>query len=613
MQFKQLAQLFEEIEVTPSRLEMTDILANSIKEMSVKEIQITSYMIQGRVAPMFVNSEFNYSEKSILTMLGQYVRGKDKEINVSDIRNKSGDIGDSVMQIWEKVAHKQSSISIEQIYSILWEIVNAIGNGSIARKNKLVINTLTQLSPIEAKYFVRIVCGDLRLGLSIKTLIDAFSVAIVGDKSIKPSLESAYGVSADIGYIAKISFESNKKDINTSLENIKCIPGIPVLSRLVERVGSFEEIFERFKGTVQLQPKFDGLRCQIHKWSDGNVISHISIWSDYIKKEEKGFGLFTSRQEDIQVRLFTRNLEDVTEMFPEIVESAKLLPIDSFVLDSEVVGWNYEKDTFLSYQETMQRRRKYSVGEKREVIPVKAMVFDLLYLEGESLISIDTYKRVEILQAVFPDTPKGIAIANTTLSEEIVSLKQYFNESVSKGLEGIIVKQMEGGYKPGVRNYEWIKIKKSIDKDLVDTLDLVIVGFYRGSGRRSTFGLGAVLAAVYNNEFDTFDTITKVGTGMTDKDLDIMFEALSKGIVPKQPKEVRTDDILIPDFWVTPKYVISVEADEITKKISKSKEKIGGGLSLRFPRLIEFDRDKNPLDITSVGELENLYEISTKK
>ena len=613
MQFKQLAQLFEQIEITPSRLEMTDILASSIKDMSIKEIQITSYMIQGRVAPMFVNSEFNYSEKSILTMLEQYIKGKDEDIKVSDIRNESGDIGDSVMQIWENISNKQSPISIEQAYCVLWEIVNATGNGSIARKNKLVINTLTKLSPIEAKYFIRIVCGDLRLGLSIKTLLDAFSVAIVGDKSIKPSLESAYGVSADIGYIAKISFESSKEDIKTSLESIKCIPGIPVLSRLVERVGSFEEVFERFKGTVQLQPKFDGLRCQIHKWSDGNVISHVSIWSDYIKKDDGGFGLFTKKEDNTQVRLFTRNLEDVTEMFPEIVESAKLVPIESFVLDSEVVGWNYKKDTFLSYQETMQRRRKYSVGEKRENIPVKAMVFDLLYLEGESLISVDTYRRVEVLQAVFSDTPKGIVIANTIPSKEITSLKEYFEESVSKGLEGIIVKQMEGGYKPGVRNYEWVKIKRSIDKDLVDTLDLVIVGFYRGSGRRSTFGLGAVLVAVYNSELDTFDTISKVGTGMTDKDLDTMFEALSKDIVPKQPKEVRTDDILIPDFWVTPKYVISVEADEITKKISKSKEKIGGGLSLRFPRLIEFNRDKNPLDITSVEELKNLYEISIKK
>lgn len=611
MEFKTLSKLFEKIENTPSRLEMADILANALKEANVKEIQILSYMIQGRVAPMFVNSEFNYSQKSILTLLQQYIDGKSLKVNVSKVREESGDIGDSAMQILANT--KGEGLSVMEIYSVLWEVVNISGTGSITRKNAIVMSVLSKLSPLEAKYFVRIVCGELRLGLNVKTLLDAFSVALVGDKSLRTSLEGAYGVSADIGYIAKISFESKPNELLTNLEAIKCIPGVPVLSRLVERVGSFEEVFERFKDPVLLQPKFDGLRCQIHKWTEDRGVSNISIWSEYVPKKGDGLGLFNNDTKQSNVKLFTRNLEDVTEMFPEIVESAKLLPLDSFVLDSEIVGWDYKKDTFLSYQETMQRRRKYSVGKKSEDVPVQAMVFDLLYLDGNSLIQLDTNGRIKSLKSILRDTPRGIVLADTTEVSEIKSLKKYFNKAVRGGLEGIIVKLSEGGYKPGVRNYEWIKIKKSINKDLVDTIDLVLVGFFRGSGRRTSFGLGAILGAVYNSELDTFDVISKIGTGMKDKDLDTMYSALSKDIVDMRPKEVRCDEILVPDFWVSPKYVISVEADEITKNISKSRGEIGGGLSLRFPRLIEFNRDKSALDITTVGELVNLYEISVKK
>ncbi|PKN02425.1 hypothetical protein CVU76_00040 [Candidatus Dojkabacteria bacterium HGW-Dojkabacteria-1] len=597
MKYLELAKFFEKIEGLSSRNEMTSEMASFLKGCDQKEAQIVAYLMLGRVAPLFVNAEFNYSEKSLINLLTEYTKE-----NVSKKRKEVGDIGDTVLEVWEKYSKNSSNYDISDIYELLWKIVNTKGTGSINQKNSTILECLKKLSPLESKYFVRIICGELRLGLNARSMLDVYSVYLVGDKGLKDILEHAYGVCADIGYLAGIVVGENAQE---KLNNVDVRLGTPILSRLVERVGSFNEIFERFEKDIIVQPKFDGLRCQIHKWSKGRQAGdNKTVWSEYLQNENISQGLFgVGEAFNSEVRLFTRNLEDVTEMFPEIVESARNLPMESFVLDSEIVGWDYKKGKFLSYQETMQRRRKYSIGEKSTDIPVKSFVFDLLYLDGGSLITKDTKKRLDSLENKFGSTTGGIELAESKLISSLDELKEYFNKCVNEGLEGIIVKQFEEGYKPGIRNFEWVKIKKSIEKDLVDTVDMVIVGYYYGSGRRSTLGLGAILCGIYNEKEDTIDAICKVGTGIGDdllKEISIKLKEIS---LKDSPKNVRYQDSLKPDVWVQPQYVVTVDADEITKNISKGKKDIGGGLSLRFPRLIEFGRDKLVEDITTVEEL----------
>ncbi len=600
----EVCNLFDKIESTQSRNEMSLELANFFKGCDTQEIQIVSYMIAGRVAPMFVNSEFNYSEKSLVNLLT-----KKYSLNVDSMRKEFGDIGDTVFEILKRVHSKSQTLNLIGIYEKLWDIVNTSGTGSVSRKDRIVLDCLVKFSPIEAKYFVRTICGQLRLGLSVRTLLDAFSILVVGDKTLKSELEHAYGVCADIGYIGK---EISKGDVSKVLTSISAQPGIPILSRLVQRVGSFDELAERFKETLILQPKFDGLRCQIHKWEekeDGEYSNDPVIWKRYKKDSTKGsLNLFEiDNLSKIQVKLFTRNLEDVTEMFPEIVEYAKKIKYSSFILDSEIVGWDYKVGKFMSYQETMQRRRKYSVQSKSEDIPVRAFAFDILYLDSETLINVDTKDRVKLLKGVLHRTHEGIVLADSKSFSKTTDIKGYFEKCVAEGLEGIIVKQELGGYRPGIRNYEWIKIKKSIDKDLVDTVDMVIVGYYKGSGRRTAFGIGAILGAIYNGKRETFDAICKIGTGMGDDVLRNINLKLEEIVVKEKPKDVKVVDSLIPDVWVLPKYVITVDADEITRNIGGLNKSIGEGFSLRFPRLIEFDRDKGVEDITTVSELKSMY------
>lgn len=605
MKFSEVVEFFQTIEDVSSRNGMSLLTAQFLKKCNLKEAQILSYIMLGRVAPLFVNAEFNYSEKSLINLLWLYTKE-----NVMDKRREIGDIGDTVMQVWSKYSENDSSYTLEGIYEILWSVVNAKGVGSVQEKSNIILNCLQKLSALESKYFVRIICGTLRLGLNARSLLDVYSIYLVGDKSIRDILEHAYGVCTDIGYIAGIVVGENALE---KLSTIDVTPGTPVLSRLVERVGSFEEVFDRTQGPVILQPKFDGLRCQIHKWNKTNSKLELpTVWSGYILEGKKSASLFEdNNSSDVQVKLFTRNLEDVTEMFPEIVESATNIPLDSFVLDSEVLGWNYSKNTFLSYQETMQRRRKYKVSTKQESIPVKAFVFDILFSEGKSLIKKDTEWRVNLLQKKIVNTGNGISLAESKEATDIDSIKTYFKECVDNGLEGIIVKNTHGGYRPGVRNYEWIKIKRSIEKELVDTVDMVVVGYYYGSGRRSDLGVGAILCGILNKKGDTIDAICKVGTGIGDELLKEMKDKFEEIKIRNIPSNVRCPEYLIPDEWLEPKYVVTVDADEITRNISRSdaERSIGNGLSLRFPRLVEFGRDKLVEDISTVEELEEMYKM----
>ena len=601
--FKEICDVFSQVDKISSRNEMTEILSELYKKLDIDDSQIVTYLMQGRLAPMFVKSEFGYSEKSIVNVLTEWAKAESMDLNIQTTREDSGDIGDTTEIFIKELGKTEERYSLREIYEIFWKIVYTSGTGSVDRKNDIIVSTLKNLTPLEAKYFARIICGSLRLGINVKTLLDVFSFVRVGDKSLRPELDRVYGVCADPGVLLMPNWES-----------VTTTPGIPVLSRLVERVADFQEVFDRLGSEVLVQPKFDGLRCQIHKIDKTKARNDSvdSIWMDFIKKEEKLDLFGSSGAKDADIKLFTRNLEDVTEMFPEIVDAARSLGMDSFILDSEVLGWDYKNDTFLTYQETMQRRRKYDVSKLSDSIPVKAQTFDILFRNGENLLNTDTYKRVEILKKELKDTSGGIALAETEIVSDIKSLDELFEMRIAQGYEGLIVKMKEGSYSPGNRDYEWIKLKKSMKKGLVDTFDLVVVGYLKGSGRRSDLGVGALLGAIYNEDKDVFETVCKVGTGIGDDMLKEIYVKLEEIKLKDIPKDVLFNKNIKADVWVAPKYVITVEADEVSKNIAKSSGAVADGMSLRFPRLIEFGRDKNPYEATTLEELNSIFEKQKK-
>jgi len=609
-------QVFERLEKISSRNDMVSLLTGFYKGLDVFDAQTYTYLLQGRVAPLFIDKEFNFSERSALKVLSNISEMYGLGIEVFALRDRLGDAGLVAYALAKKRDVEKSSFDIQELYENLWKMIHIEGMNSVKYKSDIFSELILKSSPTDAKFLTRIISGKLRLGCSDKTLLDVFSFLLVGDKGARSELDNAYGVVSDLGFVANIVCQdmAAKKKLKM-LKDAMPVLGIPIFPRLVERVSSFEDAMNRFPEGGVIQPKFDGLRCQIHKGVQYSDIYEKSIWSKFLNVNVgSGFGLFEKSKVENGVRLFSRNLNDITDMFPEIVEEVSALKEKSCILDGEIIGWNERTKKFIPFQESMSRKRKYGIEEKVKSVPVKYFAFDVLYFNGKSLLKDDLKKRMKNLSD-FEFSKSGLLNISESiaLKKKSVDLEEIFNKYVGEGLEGIIVKKNKGGYMPGVRNYDWVKIKRSIESQVVDTIDAVVLGYYYGSGRKTGFGMGSLLVGVYNAEEDVFESVGKVGTGFTDSDWETIAKRLSPLEMKYKGENVKSQ--LKADVWLQPEVIMTVEADEISKSTVHlaAKSKLGFGLSLRFPRLTFFDRDKLPEDCTSVDELVEMWKMGNGK
>ena len=601
MKFKQFAELLEKVESTAGRNDMTLLLADFLKEFAADEIKYAMYLMQGRLVPNYVPLEFNLSQKLGLRAIAENILGtndailKDKSVEAESQKtvNDSFAILGDVGLVAEKILAEQhiagNDLSITDVYKELYAIAELTGKGSQEAKMAGFASLLLKLDPISARYVSRVVIGNLRLGLSDKTVFDALSWAKTGTKDMRDAIERAYGARADIGDLAATIIATDLDELLVQLAKVKLQAGIPLAAKLVEREKDALTVFERL-GECMLQPKLDGLRAQIHLTKDG----HAAIYS--------------------------RNMESLTDSFPDIVEAVKNLGVESIIIDSEAIGYDYENDTYLPFQETIQRRRKYDVGEAADSIPVKAMAFDLMYLNGEDLSQMPLEYRVQKLQEILTKAKSTVInlleVVTVKTGEE---LENYFQEQIGKGLEGIIAKKLGTFYEPGTRNYDWIKLKANTQAHMVDTVDSVVLGYYTGRGVRAKFGVGALLVGVYNQTDGKYYSVAKVGTGMKDEDLETIKRVLKPLELPGQPAESVVEKMLHPDVWVQPQIVMEIDADQITRSPSHTAawdlpagfehDTKGKGLSLRFPRMKVWKRDKDATQATSVQELLRMFEL----
>ncbi|MBN2100967.1 ATP-dependent DNA ligase [Candidatus Dojkabacteria bacterium] len=605
MKFKELGGFFEKIEATASRLEMTDILADLYGHCSSEESAIVSYLLVGRVVPMFVPVEFNVANKLLLKVLDGIRISAGLRKSAKDIFNESGDLGLVASELMGKAVSRGKGMSIKEVYDSLWGVALVEGVGSVDIRNQKMHKLFVGLSPVEAKYVARILAQKLRLGCSSKTVLDAVSVAIKGDKSDRDEIERAYGVSSDLGHVVSLYL---KKGIS-GLRSVDIIPGVPVASMLVEREKDAESIMNRFPEAI-VQPKFDGLRCQIHIGKESNNLFENRVWWKYWgKRESDQQGMFADSIKEKRVRLFSRNLEDMTDMFPEVVDAAGKLKVESAVLDSEVIGYDDSTGEFSPFQETMIRKRKYDIKGAAERVPVKAFVFDLLYLNGRTLMHEGNQERIGTLSDIVGKEDTIIESSSYKV-ESAKGLEEIFQQNISQGLEGVIIKDPNSYYKPGKRGFDWIKMKRAFEGHLADSIDIVILGYYFGRGRQADFGIGALLGAVYDSSSDEFVSIAKVGTGITDDQWREIKKDLDDIKSNSKPKRVNVEKSLVPDQWVYPQIVSTIEADEITKSPihTAGAGRDETGFALRFPRLKVWKRDKQPEDATSVKEITEMYD-----
>lgn len=577
MIFSRLAEYFEKLEGTSSRLALIDILAELFKEVKASEVSEVVYLLQGRVAPFYEPIEIGMSEKLVAQSLAR-AYGVDRE----EILKEFGRVGD-LGKVAEKLGHSQqaagSRIEVEEVFRTLKEIAAMTGEGTVEKKISTLAGLLGKTNGVSAKHLVRVPLGASRLGIGDPTILDGFALSKLGDRKNRKELEGAYNRTSDLGLIGEVLWDKGIKGV----QKLDVTVGRPIRSQLAERLPDPKTILEKFETSAHVQYKYDGFRVQIHK--DGN-----------------------------KIRLFSRNLEETTLMFPDIVEGAlKQVKAKSIILDSEALAFNPESDEFLPFQETTKRRRKYGIEEMQKKLPLRSFVFDIMYLNGKSLMEEPLESRIKSLEKAIEGTEVLIPQPGE-ITDKPQRIQELFDDALTKGLEGLIVKRPDSKYEAGGRNFNWVKLKRHSSGELKDTIDCVILGYVYGRGKRAVFGAGALLVGVYDKEQDAFVTVSKIGTGLTDEEWREIHKRADKIKVDKKP--ARVNAILAPSVWIAPEIVIEVLADEITKSPvhTAGKTESEPGYALRFPRLVTFrDQDKKAEDATTVKELIEMYHQQFKK
>ena len=594
MTFKRLSEYFPQLEQTTLRNKMVVILAELFREANITEIGKLCYLLQGRVTPLYDSTEFGVADKMMVRAIAM---GSGRETNeVLKAFKLEGDLGSATAKIKNqksKIKNTNQKLKITDVYEVLYQVATANGDGSQERKVKLLADLIVRVDPLSAKYIVRMTLDKLRLGFSDMTVLDSLSWMLKGSKDHRIEIERAYNVRPDLGFISERIKEKGIEGVKYVLP----VVGTPILMAKSDRLKDASEILKKI-GKCAIEFKYDGLRLQVH-----------------LKKgKSKG---------EYLIKLFSRNLEDLTPMFPEIVDAVKKnIEAEEAIFEGEIVAYNPQTGVSSAFQQTMQRRRKYDIAKKAAEIPVKLYLFELLFLDGMNLIEKPYIERKELLKKIVHED-KVLKYAYETIVDKKEEIEKLFDRSVRQGFEGIIAKRLDGVYQAGMRGFNWIKFKRAMSKKLMDTFDVLVMGYTFGEGKRTAFGIGEFLTGVYDEKKDQFVTVTKIGTGLTDEQFREFKKRVKSLEVSDKPKNYLVDKLIEADIWLKPLLVVEVSADEVTRsqvhtagrvmgvsKSGKGELVVTPGYSLRFPRLERFRDDKKAEDITTISEIEKMCKNS---
>jgi DNA ligase 1 len=582
LDFLAIAEIFEEMHKTNSRLVLIDHLVTLFKRTPVNTIKKIIYLLQGKLFPSSEGIELGLGEKLTIKAIAESTGISVKE--VEENYNKIGDLGETAKEI-AKNRYQQTllneKITIERIYSTFEKIAKSLGSQSQIIKLRLVSSLLNDATPLESKYIIKFLLGNLRLGIAEYSIIDALAIAFTGNRNNRKKIEEIYNIYTDLGTIAEILF---KKDLQ-GLNDLQITPLKPIRPMLAERIIDPKEGLKRANGKVALEYKLDGERVQIHK-------------------------------NNTEVQLFSRSLEKITNHYPDIVEAIRKFSIHNCILEAEIVPLDLVTKKIQPFQELMHRKRKYNISDVILKYPIKVFLFDILYLEGNNLTQYEYRQRRGILQSIVKTNRNNIIeLVKQNVSSNLNQIEIFFRKAKYEGCEGLMLKQLDSKYRAGAREFLWMKLKKEYGTTLVDSFDLTVIGALLGKGKRTGY-YGALLLAAYDKKSDTFQSICKVGTGFSDYDLELIYNELKNYVVDKKYYNVNTN--LKMDIWFTPKLVIEIIASEITLSPLHTAAygliKENFGVALRFPKYSGKIRlDKKPEDSTNTSELIQLFNKQVKR
>ena len=593
MQFARLCEYFSQIEATTKRLEKTELLRQLLTESQEREVKQVVYLALGEMRPKYDALDFQLADKMVMKAVA-WSRSIDKTIGQVEQDYKTlGDLGVVVEKYLKPNIRYDSNVksllTVEAVYNDLEQIAKISGQGSQQGKIQRLGALLQELDGVSAKYIVRIVLGKLRLGFSDKTILDTLSFIDKGDKSAREQLDRLYQIAPDVGELA---YQVKKLGIDKAGSAIKIELGRPVIPALAQRLPTADEMIKKM-GRVIVEGKYDGVRLQIHysKNPKSEIMNPKQVQNSNVQN-----GLFGEEKREGWVKTFTRNLDENSSQFPELATIGDQIKAQEVILDAEAVGYDPKTGKLVPFQTTITRKRKHGVLEAAGSVPLRFFIFDILYKDGQSLIELPLYERRKILRQVV-GAGNVLVIDEELVTESADAVRAYHKARLHEGLEGAMVKKYDGAYEPGRQGFNWVKFKEEEGQEgkLIDTIDAVVMGYYKGRGKRAGFGLGAFLIGIRDGV--RIVTIAKIGTGLTDEQFTTLYSRLTELETSEIDPTYSVASTLVPDVWVRPELVVEVAADEVTKSPTHS-----SGYALRFPRLVKFREDKDASDLTTKEE-----------
>jgi DNA ligase 1 len=576
VRYEIVAEAYRDLEQVSSRLALIERLAELVAETPAGLLPTVCYLCQGLIAPEFAGVDLGLAEKLAIRAVAA-ATGTDA-VQVAVRVREAGDLGQAAEQlVAATAAGRPASLEVTEVVRTLRQIAAAEGQGSQGRKLELLAGLLTRATPLEARYLLRLVTGNLRLGIGTPTILDALARVYAGGRADRPVLERGYNICCDLGKVAATLVSGGL----AAVEELQVQPGNPVRVMLAQRLSDAAEILAKLGGRCSAEYKYDGVRVQAHRTADGTI------------------------------ELFTRRLEEISTQFPDVVEllAAGLGPREA-IIEGEVVAYDAAAGELRPFGEVMLRRRKHGIDQAVRDVPVGLFCFELLYADGQDLTRLPYPERRARLASAIDVGPRLRLTTASEVSDPGV-LDAVFAQAVTDGCEGLVCKSVgpDSGYKAGARGWQWIKLKRDYRTELSDTVDLVVIGAFAGRGRR-TGVYGAVLLAAYDPAADVFRAVSKCGAGFTDADLATLHARLAPLALTERP--ARVDARQEPDVWCEPGLVLEILSAELT--LSPNYTAAWGqiddnaGLAMRFPRFTgRWRDDKAPEDATTTQELVELF------
>jgi DNA ligase-1 len=593
LEYHVLAETYGTLEATSKRLEMRDILVDLLKVTDPPLVDRVVYLTQGVLGPEYEGLQLGLGDKLVAKAIATTAGISESDLEA--LVHREGDLGLAAEAAFASQGPKQvqlfqESLTVDRVFSSLVQVARTEGTGSTEKRIRLLQQLMMDADPLSARYIVRTVVGKLRLGIADMTIMEALEKAFLWAEDeervmgSQKAVETVYNIHPDLGAIALTVATEGAEGLSRYHVQV----GVPVRPMLAERLGSVEDILEKMGGRCAFEYKYDGMRIQAHVAPSGTT-------------------------------LFSRRMETITNQFPDVVDAlGKAMAGHQVICELEAVVHNPETGELLPFQEVSHRRgRVHGIAESVEDYPLVLFTFDLLFLDGREFLYEPFEARREALEALIDGSAEG-PIRPSTLSwiEEPDGGEAFFLDALASGCEGIIAKAEGSGshYRAGARGWQWIKYKRDYKSGMMDTVDLVVVGAYAGSGKRTGY-YGALLMASVSGDEGVMESVCKLGTGFNDEELAQLHELLSPLVLERAPTNLRSG--LEPDFYIEPTLVLEVLGAEVTlspvHRCSYGTVRPEAGLAIRFPRMVRVRDDKGPAEATTSKEIEDMYRRQLKQ